>query len=123
MALRFVAECLTCLWVWLCCFRAAMQAGRRSCTTVEGAMGTNARRDSVAECFLVWWTAPTRAARSPRMNIPIVTVEALRRIGRDVRDVRETPEESIPDQLLWDSAQREVNASSDSVSTGKRAVP
>ena len=40
-------------------------------------------------------------------NIPIMTVQALRSIGHDVLDIRRTPDEGMPDDNLWQLAQRE----------------
>ena len=34
-------------------------------------------------------------------NIPRMTVEALQKLGHDVRDVRGTPDRGIPDTALW----------------------
>ena len=40
-------------------------------------------------------------------NIPRITVEELKRLGYDVRDVRSTGFEGIPDTELWQIAQEE----------------
>ena len=40
-------------------------------------------------------------------NIPLMTVEALRAMGHDVRDIRGTPSEGLRDDVLWEVAQRE----------------
>jgi predicted nuclease of predicted toxin-antitoxin system len=40
-------------------------------------------------------------------NVPLMTVDALRALGHDVRDIRGTPDEGMPDDRLWDLAQRE----------------
>ncbi len=40
-------------------------------------------------------------------NIPLMTVRALRMMGHDVRDIRGTPEEGMPDDALWEMTQRE----------------
>lgn len=37
-------------------------------------------------------------------NIPIMTVEQLRRLGHDVSDIRGTEEEGLSDDLIWDRA-------------------
>lgn len=34
-------------------------------------------------------------------NIPLVTVTALRSLGHDVLDIRGTPAQGMPDDLLW----------------------
>ena len=39
-------------------------------------------------------------------NIPLRTVAELRDMGHDVKDVRGTPEEGVPDHILWSSAQQ-----------------
>jgi predicted nuclease of predicted toxin-antitoxin system len=41
-------------------------------------------------------------------NIPRMTVAALKGLGHDVRDVRGTPDEGVPDQRLWQIAQQEA---------------
>jgi hypothetical protein len=40
-------------------------------------------------------------------HIPLMTVEALRALGHDVRDIRGTPEEGMPDDALWNLTQHE----------------
>lgn len=40
-------------------------------------------------------------------NIPRMTVFALREMGHDVLDLRGTPDEGAPDDVLWDRVQRE----------------
>lgn len=40
-------------------------------------------------------------------NIPLMTVDALRAMGHDVRDIRGTPNEGLRDDALWEVAQRE----------------
>lgn len=40
-------------------------------------------------------------------HIPRLTVEALRVLGHDVRDIRGTVDEGLSDTLLWAMAQRE----------------
>jgi len=40
-------------------------------------------------------------------NIPLMTVEQLRRLGHDVVDIRETTEEGMSDEFLWNKAQQE----------------
>lgn len=40
-------------------------------------------------------------------NVPLQTVQTLREMGHDVRDVRGTPEEGISDDLLWRIATQE----------------
>lgn len=40
-------------------------------------------------------------------NIPLMTVQELRRLGHDVLDIRGTAEEGAPDDELWSNAQRE----------------
>ena len=40
-------------------------------------------------------------------NIPRPTVESLRELGHDVRDIRGTPQEGMKDELLWKLAQSE----------------
>jgi predicted nuclease of predicted toxin-antitoxin system len=37
-------------------------------------------------------------------NIPIMTVEQLRRLGHDVSDIRGTEEEGLSDDLIWKRA-------------------
>ena len=40
-------------------------------------------------------------------HIPLMTVQALRLLNHDVRDIRGTPDEGIQDDALWMMAQRE----------------
>jgi predicted nuclease of predicted toxin-antitoxin system len=40
-------------------------------------------------------------------HIPFMTVQALRLLSHDVRDIRGTPDEGIQDDALWMMAQRE----------------
>ena len=40
-------------------------------------------------------------------NIPRMTVNTLRDMGHDVKDLRQTPEQGISDEVLWDIAQHE----------------
>jgi len=40
-------------------------------------------------------------------NIPLVTVEQLRRLGHDVLDIRGTADQGISDELLWNKAYQE----------------
>jgi predicted nuclease of predicted toxin-antitoxin system len=40
-------------------------------------------------------------------NIPLITVEELRRLGHDVLDIREAGQQGLIDDLLWADAQRE----------------
>ena len=40
-------------------------------------------------------------------NIPTSTIQALRQMGHDVRDLRGTPEQGMPDDALWKISQRE----------------
>lgn len=40
-------------------------------------------------------------------NIPRMTVQALIDLGHEVRDVRGTPDQAVPDEELWRIAQRE----------------
>ncbi|MGH7597892.1 MAG: DUF5615 family PIN-like protein [bacterium] len=40
-------------------------------------------------------------------NIPLMTVEALRKLGHDVLDIRGTPDEGSPDDDLWSMSQME----------------
>jgi len=40
-------------------------------------------------------------------NIPLMTVEALRALGHDVLDIRGTVDEGMPDDNIWEKAQRE----------------
>jgi len=39
-------------------------------------------------------------------NIPLMTVEQLRRLGNEVLDVRGTSEEGLSDELLWNEARK-----------------
>ena len=40
-------------------------------------------------------------------HIPLMTVRALRDMGQDVRDIRGTADEGMPDDGLWEMAQHE----------------
>lgn len=40
-------------------------------------------------------------------HIPLMTVRALRMAGHDVRDIRGTLDQGMPDNALWEMAQRE----------------
>ncbi len=40
-------------------------------------------------------------------NIPRITVERLRELGHDVKDIRGTGEQGLPDTGVWDIAVRE----------------
>ncbi len=40
-------------------------------------------------------------------NIPLMTVETLRKLGHDVLDIRGTPDEGSPDDDLWSKGQME----------------
>ena len=40
-------------------------------------------------------------------NIPLMTVQALRAEGHDVRDICGTPDEGMDDESLWKMIQRE----------------
>ena len=40
-------------------------------------------------------------------NIPLLTVEALRAQGHDVRDIRKTSDEGLDDESVWRAAQQE----------------
>src|SRR4029078_11181392 len=40
-------------------------------------------------------------------NIPLTTLEELRRLGHDVLDIREAGQQGLIDDLLWAHAQRE----------------
>ena len=40
-------------------------------------------------------------------HIPLMTVRTLRMMGHDVRDIRGTPDEGMPDDALWGMTQRE----------------
>jgi len=40
-------------------------------------------------------------------NIPLMTVEELRSKGLEVKDIRGTPHQGMPDDLLWEMAQKE----------------
>lgn len=37
-------------------------------------------------------------------NIPTITVQALQQLGHEVKDIRGTPDEGMPDELLWQMA-------------------
>jgi len=40
-------------------------------------------------------------------NIPLMTVEVLRKKGHDVTDIRGTSEEGMSDKTLWDKSRKE----------------
>lgn len=40
-------------------------------------------------------------------NIPLMTVNELKRLGYDIRDIRGSEEEGLPDAELWKTAQEE----------------
>ena len=40
-------------------------------------------------------------------NIPLLTVSELRNLGHEVLDIRGTIEQGIPDDLLWERAQKD----------------
>ena len=40
-------------------------------------------------------------------HIPLMTVRTLRMMGHDVRDIRGTPDEGMPDDALWEMTQCE----------------
>ncbi len=40
-------------------------------------------------------------------NIPLMTVQALRKAGHDVRDIRGTDDERTPDDSLWEMVKQE----------------
>jgi predicted nuclease of predicted toxin-antitoxin system len=40
-------------------------------------------------------------------RIPLMTVRALQDTGHDVRDIRGTADEGMPDDALWEMVQRE----------------
>lgn len=40
-------------------------------------------------------------------NIPLMTVDALRYLGHEVLDIRGTPDEGMPDPILWPKCQSE----------------
>jgi predicted nuclease of predicted toxin-antitoxin system len=40
-------------------------------------------------------------------NIPLMSVEQLRRMGHDVLDIRGTADEGMPDELVWKKASQE----------------
>ena len=40
-------------------------------------------------------------------NIPLITVLELKKLGHDVLDIRGTDDQGIPDDLLWEKAQKE----------------
>jgi predicted nuclease of predicted toxin-antitoxin system len=41
-------------------------------------------------------------------NIPRMTVDGLRELGHDVRDIRSSADQGLPDAALWDIAIREA---------------
>ena len=59
-------------------------------------------------------------------NIPNITVQGLRGIGHDVRDIRGTPDQGMDDDRLWELAQKEQRLleqqTSDSCSIGCRCT-
>ena len=57
-------------------------------------------------------------------NIPRMTVERLRELGHDVRDIRGTPDQGLEDPDLWTTAQtdRRVLITTDRGFTEFRAV-
>ena len=58
-------------------------------------------------------------------NIPRMTVERLRELGHDVKDIRGTPQQGLPDEDLWSMALGDgrVLATTDKGFTEYRAVP
>ena len=40
-------------------------------------------------------------------NIPVITVEELRRMGHDVTDIRGTEKEGLNDDGIWEIVQKE----------------
>ena len=58
-------------------------------------------------------------------HIPLMTVQALRMMDRDVRDIRGTPDQGMQDDALWEMAQREERLliTTDKGFTHYRAVP
>ncbi len=40
-------------------------------------------------------------------NIPLITVETLRQIGHNVKDIRRTDDEGISDDEIWNKTQQE----------------
>jgi len=58
-------------------------------------------------------------------NIPRMTVDALRALGHDVKDVRGTPAQGAPDSDLWALAIAEARAlvTNDKGFTGQRFAP
>ena len=40
-------------------------------------------------------------------NVPIVSVQELRNLGHDVLDIRGTPDQGMPDDILWIRVQSE----------------
>lgn len=58
-------------------------------------------------------------------NIPVPTVDALREMEHDVRDIRGTENEGMKDALLWEMAQSEgrLLITTDKGFTGRRSEP
>ena len=58
-------------------------------------------------------------------HIPLMTVQALRILGHDVRDIRGTPAQGMQDDALWGMAQRDERLliTTDKGFTQYRAVP
>ena len=58
-------------------------------------------------------------------HIPLMTVQALRMMDHDVRDIRGTPDQGMQDDALWEMAQREERLliTTDKGFTQYRAVP
>jgi hypothetical protein len=44
-------------------------------------------------------------------NIPLITIMELRSKGFDVKDIRGTPDQGMPDDQLWHMAQKEKSGS------------
>lgn len=58
-------------------------------------------------------------------HIPLMTVQALRMLGHDVRGIRGTPDQGMQDDALWEMAQQEERLlmTTDKGFTQYRAVP
>lgn len=58
-------------------------------------------------------------------HIPLMTVQALRTMDHDVRDIRGTPNQGMQDDALWEMAQREgrLLITTDKGFTQYRALP
>ena len=58
-------------------------------------------------------------------HIPLMTVRTLRMLDHDVRAIRGTPDEGMPDDALWEMAQREERLliTTDKEFTHYRMVP